>query len=59
MLSNFVIYRKIDTNSNLRFEICEFRNCNEKIMFQEAKSATYKIMNESNIGNKKLSKQKL
>ena len=36
----FAIYIKIDANCDLRFEICEFRNYNEKIMFQRAKSAT-------------------
>ena len=42
MLSELEIYMKIDTNCNMRFEICEFRNCNEKIMFQEEKSGPYK-----------------
>lgn len=34
MLSEFVIYMKIDTSYNLRFGICEFRKYDEKIIFQ-------------------------
>ena len=35
------VYMRIDTNCNLWFGICQKRNCNYKIMFQEKKKKRY------------------